>query len=162
MDYVRVVRHPYGRLYGVCRALCLLCVGMTQSTTGRRIPADSFRNRLAMVRTEMGWNYDQAEIATGVGSESWRLWERGLRRCTDVIGVSKKIADATGFDQSWLALGGPLAEETDLPTPPRARRAKAVDDASIRRVPKRSNRDWTRSTRRVPASLAAIPCERAA
>jgi transcriptional regulator with XRE-family HTH domain len=100
---------------------------MTQ-TEPRRIPADSFRNRLAMVRTEMGWNYDQAEAATGVGSESWRLWERGLRRCTDVIGVSRKIAEATGFDQGWLALGGPLSMELESPHPPRARRPKTADD----------------------------------
>jgi hypothetical protein len=90
---------------------------------GRRIPADSFPVRLAIVRAEMGWNYDDAEAATGVGSESWRTWEKGIRRCSDVIGVSRKIADATGYDQTWLALGGPLSEAT--PLPPRGRRKTA-------------------------------------
>jgi hypothetical protein len=71
---------------------------MTQREPSRHVPADSFRIRLAIVRTEMGWNYDQAQAATGVGSESWRQWEKGLRHCSDVIGVSKKIAAATPYD----------------------------------------------------------------
>lgn len=114
---------------------------MTQSTEQRRVPADSFRIRLAIVRAEMGWNYDQAETATGISSENWRLWEKG-RRCTDVIGVSRRIAAVTDYDQTWLALGGPLAVEDQ--TPPPARRTVT----SIQRVKKQSSRECLSSTRR--------------
>ena len=102
---------------------------MTESESRRRIPADSFGIRLAIVRAEMGWNYDQAQAATGVSSESWRLWERG-RHCTDVIGVSKKIAQVTDYDQTWLAFGGPLTEEEPHPD----RRRRRVAAASTSRV----------------------------
>lgn len=114
---------------------------MTQETL-RRIPADSFRVRLAIVRTEMGWNYDEAERATGVGSESWRLWEKGERRCSDVIGVSRRIADATDFDQTWLALGGPLAAEEVVPTS-RSRRSRASTSDVITETT-RGCVSWTR------------------
>lgn len=106
---------------------------MTQSGRGRRIPVDSFRIRLAIVRTEMGWNYDQAEAATGISSESWRLWEKGQRHCSDVIGISKKIAQVTPYDQSWLALGGPLVEEV-AQVPRRRPQTRARADAPIVRV----------------------------
>lgn len=116
---------------------------------GRRIPADTFRLRLAMVRTEMGWNYEQAQAATGIGAESWRTWEKGTRRCTDVIGVSKQIAEATPYDQSWLALGGHLAAEEMAPLPPLpTKRGKAgAAEASIRSISSRSNRDCMSGTR---------------
>lgn len=133
---------------------------MTQSEGGRRIPADSFRIRLAIVRTEMGWNYDQAEAATGVGSESWRQWEKGLRHCTDIIGISRKIADATPYDQAWLALGGPLGREEDSPSRPPIRRAKTV--TSIRRVKSQPNRGCVTTTRVRDAQRATCVTQMAA
>jgi hypothetical protein len=120
---------------------------MTQSEGGRRIPTDSFRIRLAIVRTEMGWNYDQAEAATGIISESWRLWEKGQRHCSDVIGVSRRIAEVTPFDQTWIALGGPLAAEKA--EPPRPRKSKAVASASTSRVSPQSFRGCVSATRPV-------------
>jgi transcriptional regulator with XRE-family HTH domain len=117
---------------------------MTQSERGGRIPADSFRIRLAIVRTEMGWNYDQAEAATNISSESWRLWEKGQRHCSDVIGVSRKIAEVTPYDQTWLALGGPLAEEE----PPTPRQRPMSRGASSTRVRTQSSRGCMRTTRR--------------
>lgn len=114
---------------------------------GRRIPADTFRLRLAMVRTEMGWNYEEAQAATGIGAESWRTWEKGIRHCTDVIGVSKKIADATPYDQTWLALGGPLPTEEVAPLPPMMTKRGRMAKASIRSVSSRSNRGFAGSTR---------------
>jgi len=117
---------------------------MTDSDRGRRIPADSFRIRLAIVRAEMGWNYDQAEAATGVGKESWRQWEKGLRHCSDVIGVSRRIADATPFDQTWLALGGPLAP--------------AEDPASIKRSRNEHSRRCTAFVTRRRDAHRAISC----
>lgn len=88
------------------------CADMTDSDrSGRLIPVDSFRIRLAIVRTAMGWNYEQAQAATGVGAESWRLWEKGQRHCTDVKEVSRKIAEVTPYDPGWLVMGGPLVPE---------------------------------------------------
>lgn len=103
---------------------------MTHSDGPRRIPADSFRIRLAIVRTEMGWNYEQAEAATGIGAESWRLWEKGARHCSDVIGISRRIAEVTPYDQTWLALGGPLSTEDMGPTR-RTRRSRIHADAAV-------------------------------
>jgi len=74
-----------------------------------RVPTDSFRVRLAIVRAEMGWNYDQAHRATGINSETWRLWEHGKRRCSDIERASHRIADATGYSYEWLMLGGQMA-----------------------------------------------------
>ena len=74
----------------------------------RRVPRDTFPIRLAMVRAEMGWNYDQAERATGINSETWRLWEKGKRRCTDIEAASRQVSRATGFSYEWLMIGGPL------------------------------------------------------
>lgn len=74
-----------------------------------RVPPDSFRVRIAIVRTMMTWNYDQAEKATGINSETWRLWEKGARRCSDVETVAAVIADSTGFDRRWILAGGPLS-----------------------------------------------------
>lgn len=73
------------------------------------VPVDSFAVRLAIVRAVMGWNYDQASRATGIGSETWRMWEKGKRRCTDVLGVGSQLAAATGLSREWIVLGGPLA-----------------------------------------------------
>lgn len=66
----------------------------------------------------MDWNYDQAERATGINSESWRLWEKSRRHCSDVAGVARKIQAATGLSYQWLMLGGPLEEEVPMPQPP--------------------------------------------
>lgn len=75
------------------------------------VPADTFPIRLAIVRAAMGWNYDQAAAATGINSETWRLWEKGKRRCTDVVGVAAKITKATGYSSQWLVMGGALGPE---------------------------------------------------
>lgn len=89
-----------------------------------RVPEDSFRVRIAIVRTLMGWNYDQAQKATGINSETWRLWEKGDRRCSDIETATAKISAATGFDRTWLIAGGPMAgpggdgpDGTTAPTP---------------------------------------------
>lgn len=91
--------------------------GMT--TIGRlhargRVPADTFPVRLAIVRAEMGWNYDQAARATGIGSETWRLWEKRKRHCTTLEQTCRTIEAATGFSYEWLMVGGALdASPTD-------------------------------------------------
>lgn len=76
------------------------------------VPADSFPVRLAIVRASMGgWNYRQASKATGIGAETWRLWEKRERTCQDMQGVSRKINKATGISFEWLMIGGELARE---------------------------------------------------
>lgn len=79
-----------------------------------RVPADSFPNRLAIVRAEEGWNYDQAAAATGIGSETWRLWEKRKRTCRTLDETCRQIADATGYSYEWLMVGGSLTS----PNPP--------------------------------------------
>ena len=74
----------------------------------RRVPRDTFPIRLAIVRAEMGWNYDQAHAATGINSETWRLWEKGRRHCNDIVGAAAMIAAATGFSDQWIVFGGAL------------------------------------------------------
>lgn len=81
--------------------------------TDGRVPLDSFPNRLAIVRAEMGWNFHQAALATGLNAETWRLWEKRKRRCEDIETASAKIAQATGFSYEWLMIGGSLS-----PAPP--------------------------------------------
>lgn len=129
---------------------------MTESEGDRRIPVDSFRIRLAIVRAEMGWNYDQAEAATGISSESWRLWEKGARHCSDVIGISARIAEVTPYDRAWLALGGPLTREEDTPFRP-ARRGRRAHGLSNSHLSSRSNGGFVSSTRGRRAS-AAVNC----
>lgn len=127
---------------------------MTESDSGRLIPVDSFRIRLAIVRTAMGWNYEQAQAATGVGAESWRLWEKGQRHCTDIKEVSRKIAEVTPYDPAWLVMGGPLIPEEHDPAGlrPRFRR-------NIRAVTTGSSRGCVRTTRRarlLPPAIADV------
>lgn len=146
MSFFRFVGVTGQKVYGVRCVLWPTVRNMTQSQGGRRIPADTFRIRLAIVRAEQGWNYDQAQAATGISSESWRLWEKGARHCSDVIGVSARIAEVTPYDRTWLALGGPLSMEDDTPSAP-ARRGRRAG-VSRTRVTSGSTRDCMSSTRR--------------
>lgn len=86
---------------------CCALLPMTAALDG--VPIDEFRIRLAVVRATMGWNFDQAARATGIGSETWRTWEKGTRRCTDIVAAADRIAHATGLSRQWLIMGGPLA-----------------------------------------------------
>lgn len=131
---------------------------MTESDPGRKVPTDSFRVRLAIVRAEMGWNYEEAQAATGVGKESWRLWEKGERHCSDVPGVSRKIAAVTNYDLVWLVVGGPLVPEEEAA--PRPHRVRSIGGyrPSTRRVKARSTDGCMTSTRRA-TSHRAVNCE---
>lgn len=82
-----------------------------------RVPADTFPIRLAIVRADMGWNYDQAQTATGINSETWRLWEKGKRHCTTMERTCRSIAAVTGFSYEWLMVGGRLAPYSPPDTP---------------------------------------------
>lgn len=88
------------------------------------MPADTFPIRLAIVRADMGWNYDQAQRETGINSETWRLWEKGKRHCTTLEDTCRVISAATGFSFEWLMVGGGLSpyipppKDTPGPTNP--------------------------------------------
>src|SRR5438046_601958 len=79
-----------------------------QQEDGAVVPHDSFRNRIAVIRAEKGWNYEQAELATGVKAENWRLWEKNGRKPRDYEDVCARIAAGSGFSASWIMAGGPL------------------------------------------------------
>ncbi len=55
----------------------------------------------------MGWNYTQAQRATGINNETWRAWEKGIRHCTNEREVAHRVSEVTGYSFSWLLLGGP-------------------------------------------------------
>lgn len=143
---------------------------MTAALEG--VPVDSFPIRLAVVRAVMGWNYDQAARATGIGSETWRTWEKGRRRCSDITTVSRRISAVTGLSEQWLVMGGPLAvpgpEGTVIPLDVRDRATRRYDDApghaavtDLSRYQSgrsRHVRDRRRSTRRwAPRPFGPIP-----
>lgn len=44
------------------------------------VPLDRFGVRIAIIRAEKGWNYAQAEAATGVPGQNWRPCERSTYR----------------------------------------------------------------------------------
>jgi transcriptional regulator with XRE-family HTH domain len=69
------------------------------------IPTDStLAARLALVRQKMGWNITEAARECGLSESSWRQWEHGTRP-RDLDDTCTKIAEATGCDKVWLALG---------------------------------------------------------
>lgn len=115
---------------------------MTQSEEGGLVPVDSFRVRLAIVRALMGWNYEEAQEATGIHAESWRLWEKGARNCSTKTDVAAAIAQVTPYSKEWIAFGGPLREEDAGPLLRRSRKA-----ASTSRVSSVSNGQLMSSTR---------------
>jgi len=97
---------------------------MTESEGSGLVPVDSFRVRLAIVRALMGWNYEEAQEATGVHAESWRLWEKGARNCSTKTDVAAAIAQVTPYSKEWIAFGGPLRAEVS-PSRPSPRRKAA-------------------------------------
>lgn len=106
------------------------------------MPVDSFRVRLAIVRALMGWNYEEAQEATGVHAESWRLWEKGARNCSTKTDVAAAIAEVTPYSKEWIAFGGPLRKDDAGPL-----RRVAKKTASTRRVSSVSNGQLMSTTR---------------
>jgi hypothetical protein len=71
-----------------------------------RADGDSFGARLALVRQRLAWgNVREAATECGVPAESWRSWERDGRSPRNLAEVAQKIANRTGCDPAWLALG---------------------------------------------------------
>jgi transcriptional regulator with XRE-family HTH domain len=73
-----------------------------------RIPVDRFGVRIAIIRAEKGWNYEQAGAACGVDAQSWRLWERTERQPRKYEEVCSQIARGAGYSASWIKAGGEL------------------------------------------------------
>jgi hypothetical protein len=68
--------------------------------------ATSFGARLALIRQRMEWgNVKEAALACGLPVESWRNWERDGRQPRDYMRVCQVIAEHTGVDVTWLAVG---------------------------------------------------------
>ena len=78
---------------------------------GRRAPGwvpdlSTFGARLALVRQAMGWgNVKQAAVLCGIPPETWRTWERDGVEPKSLVSSAMKIADVSGVDYRWLALG---------------------------------------------------------
>lgn len=87
----------------------------TATAPRRRIPADSFSNRLLLARRLAGMTIDQAASACGLNKSSWANWENGKRPHgqVELCGVISEVLDV---DFNWLLLGGPLAPASSRPT----------------------------------------------
>jgi hypothetical protein len=134
---------------------------MTAALNG--VPMDTFAIRLAVVRAVMGWNYDQAARATGLGSETWRTWEKGTRRCTDIVGAASRISEGTGgvVSRDWLILGGPLAQEPALARDlPRRRQDSGVRHEGLAGRPGRSQSVTNTYSRRCVRNAPRFPAGR--
>jgi transcriptional regulator with XRE-family HTH domain len=58
----------------------------------------------------MGWNIKQAAEECGISPATWRAWESGRNRITDLSGAAAKIAARTGADYVWLMVGSAVPE----------------------------------------------------
>lgn len=75
-------------------------------TAGWTADDSTFGARLALVRQRMQWgNVKEAAVACGLPTESWRTWERDGITPRRQVEIAKKIAEKTGCDYIWLALG---------------------------------------------------------
>ena len=77
------------------------------ATGGTWVPdLTSFGSRLALVRQRMGWgNVKEAALACGLPVSSWRNWERDGRQPRDYMTACQQVAQRTGVDLAWLAMG---------------------------------------------------------
>lgn len=79
------------------------------------IPRDTFGNRIALIRAERRWNYEQAEAHTGIKAENWRLWEKSDRKPRDYETVCQQIARGAGYSPLWVKAGGALQSSCFAP-----------------------------------------------
>lgn len=86
-------------------------LGMTTQATGSpggEVPVDTWATRLVIARTQRGLTREEAADKAGVNRSSWSNWETGTIPRGQVE-VTRRIAEALGYDVSWLLWGGPLA-----------------------------------------------------
>lgn len=81
---------------------------MTTSPASGRVPSDTFGNRLAVMRHELGLTLEEAADRAGLKRATWRTWEHGAKP-RDMARVVRQIEDAFGYDAVWLMWGGQLA-----------------------------------------------------
>lgn len=72
------------------------------------MPSDTFGNRLAVMRHELGLTLEEAADRAGLKRATWRTWERGISKPRDMAAVVTKIAGTFEYDAMWLMWGGPL------------------------------------------------------
>jgi transcriptional regulator with XRE-family HTH domain len=68
------------------------------------IPADSFSNRLVVLRRDLNLTIDEVAELTGISPATWSNWERGATPMK-IEKIVAKIAEKTKVDPEWLALG---------------------------------------------------------
>lgn len=73
----------------------------------RRIPADTFANRLLLARRLAGTSIEDAASACRLNKSSWANWENG-KRPQRLVEVCEVISEKLDVDFNWLLLGGPL------------------------------------------------------
>jgi transcriptional regulator with XRE-family HTH domain len=87
----------------------------TQTTPRRRIPADTFANRLLLARRLAGTSIEDAAGACRLNKSSWANWENG-KRPQRLVEVCEVISEKLNVDFDWLLLGGPLEGSRGRPT----------------------------------------------
>jgi hypothetical protein len=100
-------------LTGVVSCVSLQDMTVDAAAGGGWVPdATTFGARLALIRQRMEWgNVKEAALACGLPVESWRNWERDGRQPRDYMRVCQAVAEHTGVDVTWLAVG----PQTGLP-----------------------------------------------
>lgn len=73
------------------------------------IPADSFPNRLHLVRREARVSVEELGEMTGISHSTISSWERGTRP-GDIEDACRKIADKLGCSYEWLLYGSASLE----------------------------------------------------
>lgn len=95
------------------------------------MPSDTFANRLAMMRHELGLTLDEAADRAGLKRATWRTWERGLSKPRDMASVVTQIADAFEYDPMWLMWGGPLGGDDDPDRDPASRKFRSTRGSAV-------------------------------
>lgn len=86
------------------------------------VPDGDFSDRLALVRSRMGWNYSTAGERCGIDGEAWVRWELEGRKPQDFESVCKRVSEGSGCNLVWLMTG--QANSYSEP-PKRTRRRKS-------------------------------------
>ena len=90
-------------------ACCAMLFHMTTAldTSRRRRPADTLPLRLVMLRHEQGISQREAAFRCGITPRVWQGMEEG-RNTANLLDILETISEVFGYDQNWLAYGGPL------------------------------------------------------
>lgn len=86
-----------------------------RTTPRRRIPADTFANRLLLARRLAGTSIEDAASACRLNKSSWANWENG-KRPQRLVEICEVISEKLDIDFNWLLLGGALESARGRPT----------------------------------------------